>query len=440
MGSDDNDLRIQVILSAGDRPRRILLERRLSGAGRVAVTLQDVDSLSDVLGDRSFDVLVQDLEPGAGEEGGVRLVRGSGQGAELVVLDPEYGEAPATPSFSFLTRPLTPSEIKRLVSGDAGAPPRPRRRTAGGNEILGESPAMQRLLATVERVAVSTASVLIGGETGTGKSLIARALHEASDRSQRPFVVVNCGAFQDQLLESELFGHEKGSFTGAGTTKQGLFEVAHGGTLFLDEVAEMSPAMQAKLLQTLDTGELRRLGGTRLQRVDVRIVAATNKDLEAEVRAGRFREDLLFRLDVIRLEVPSLRQRREDVPALVELFLSRSHPPGQPPKGIAPAALRLLVEHSWPGNVRELANTLEGLSLLAPGPVIRAEDLPPALRPAGELELADAETPLPMSEVERLHILRTLRHTGGTKAAAARLLGIDVKTLNNKLRSYGIGP
>jgi len=287
-------------------------------------------------------------------------------------------------------------------------------------------------------VAASNAPVLISGETGTGKGLIARAIHQSSPRAEHPFLVINCSAFQDQLLESELFGHEKGAFTGAVSAKAGLFEVADGGTLFLDEVAEMSPAMQAKLLQVLDTGELRRVGGTRLWQVDTRIFAATNRDLEKEVRGGHFREDLFFRLNVVSLLVPPLRERREDIPRLVEHFLVRYQLPGQPKLTIAPAALALLVGYAWPGNVRELANTVERLVLLAPGPVITPEDLPANIRPSAEPPPRQEDTPLPLTEVERLSIMRALKYTQGKKAPAARLLGIDVKTLTHKIRIYNI--
>jgi DNA-binding NtrC family response regulator len=249
--------------------------------------------------------------------------------------------------------------------------------------------------------------------------------------------VINCGAFQDQLLESELFGHERGAFTGAAATKQGLFEVADRGTLLLDEVGEMSPAMQVKVLQVLDTRELRRVGGTRVHRVDVRIIAATNKDLAAEVRAGRFREDLHFRLNVLSLRVPPLRERREDIPALIEHFVRQFRAAGDAVKTIAPEALELLRAYPWPGNVRELANTIERLVILTPEAVIGPGDLPPNIR-QGTAAGAASRGPTSLAEMERLHIARVLAETGGRKMQAARLLGIDLKTLNNKIKLYSI--
>ncbi|MEM7048578.1 MAG: sigma-54 dependent transcriptional regulator [Acidobacteriota bacterium] len=427
---------IQVLLTEDGRPRRILLERPLPADGRLAVAIHDGDKLPAAWVDGGIAEVEQDVQIAETEDGtgAIRLAQGTSRYGEVIMLSATSEGRLPKPSeegpYDFLTRPLTRSELKELTQAAASARP--------SSPILGQSAAVLKLLDTIDRIAASPASVLIHGETGTGKTLAARAIHEASDRRDKPFVVVNCSAFQDQLLESELFGHEKGSFTGATAAKPGLFEVANGGTLFLDEVAEMTSAMQAKLLQTLDNGELRRVGGTKTRKVDVRIVAASNKDLKAEVKAGNFRQDLLFRLRVITLEVPALRERKEDIPLLVATFLTRYQLPGRRPKSIAPGALKLLQEYAWPGNVRELMNTIEGLILLSPEDEIGAQDLPPSLRPSTQLDLPDVEAPLPMSEVERLHVARALRYTKGSKAPAARLLGIDVKTLNNKIRNYGI--
>jgi transcriptional regulator with PAS, ATPase and Fis domain len=297
---------------------------------------------------------------------------------------------------------------------------------------------MAAVLAVVERIAAADANVLIEGESGTGKGLVAQTIHQQSPRARGPFLAVNCSGFQDQLLESELFGHEKGAFTGAVALKQGLFEVADRGTLFLDEVAEMTPAMQAKLLQVLDSREFRRVGGTRLHRADVRIVAATNKHMQEEVAAGRFREDLYYRLNVVGILVPPLRERREDIPILAAHFLARSQGSGRPRKTLSPESLRLLGEYAWPGNVRELSNLMERLAILAPGEVIQPEDLPATLS-ASRVSLPTAPAgPALLSEMERAHIARVLQDTGGKKLQAARLLGIDIKTLNKKVRDYGI--
>jgi len=440
---------IQVVFVEGGRPRRILLERGLPEDEPVVVAVKKGEPLPGFFGDQDLDVVVQDLDRGEGEAGEpLRVMRGSGQDSDVVIVAGTAGEGDGplsldSETYEYLTRPLSPAELRHLM-GEGTLPRRDERSGASARGrylapgILGVSEAMADLVERARRVGEGSVSVLIVGETGTGKSLIARTIHESSPRRDRPFVVVNCAALTEQLLESELFGHEKGSFTGATKTKPGLFEVADQGTLFLDEVAEMSAAMQAKLLTVLDTGELRRVGGTRTHKVDTRIVAATNKELDEEVREDRFREDLLFRLNVVTLTVPPLRERPEDVEVLVDHYLERFHPSNRPPLELSPAAKRLLQQYPWPGNVREVANTIEGLVLLAPGPTIRAEDLPPAIRSEiPEAPEAD-EPPPPMTEIERQHIVRTLRYTEGKKAPAARILGIDVKTLNNKIKSYGI--
>lgn len=446
---------LRLLLVKNDRPVKILLERELTGSGPIAVAFQAGDEIQDLLGKR-FDVTELDFElPSIGRIETRRRHR-DGESSEVVLVENRPPAAADVGSdsdshprvisdsgdYKFLTLPLNVDELDELTAEAdklrAAEEGETIRLAAESGIVANRSSAMRELLEIVRRIAAGSASVMIHGETGTGKTLIARHLHKSSPRSEQRFVAINCSAFQDQLLESELFGHEKGAFTGAVKAKPGLFEVAHKGTLFLDEVAEMTPAMQAKLLQVLDAGELRRLGGTESRRVDVRIIAATNKDPQREVRAGRFREDLLFRLSVIQLRVPPLRERPEDLPTLVEHFLDRCRLPGRPRKVVSPEVLQLLTAYAWPGNVRELANVIEGLILLAPGEEIQAKDLPPNLRPVGDLELSSSEAPLPLSEIERLHIIRALRFTEGKKAPAARLLGIDVKTLSNKIRLYEI--
>lgn len=444
---------IQVLVVDDEQPTRVLMERELPASGCVVVVAQSGEEALEVLSRQDFDVVLLDLKmPGLGGMATLRRLRGSGVSAEVVVLTghPEVEsaiEAMKLGAYDYLIKPFKLSEVEAVLKR-AAEKRRLReenialRRMVGqgdtGAVILGQSKAMRSLLETVERVAASNAPVLISGETGTGKGLIAQAIHQASLRAAHPFLVINCSAFQDQLLESELFGHERGAFTGAVVAKTGLFEVADEGTVFLDEVSEMSPAMQAKLLQVLDTGELRRVGGTRLRRVDTRIFGATNKNLQEEVRVGHFREDLFFRLNVISLVVPPLRDRREDIPQLVEHFFSRFRLPGQEPKSLSPEALQLLVGYAWPGNVRELANTIERLVLLVPGTIIEPEDLPPNIRPSADIPHREGDVPLPLTEIERLSIIRALKYTGGKKAPAARLLGIDVKTLTHKIQRYNI--
>jgi DNA-binding NtrC family response regulator len=281
--------------------------------------------------------------------------------------------------------------------------------------------------------------VLIQGESGTGKELIARALHARSPRAAAPLTIVDCGALQDTLLESELFGHERGAFTGAHRLKHGLFEIANNGTLFLDEIGEMSPGTQVKVLRALQSGEFRRVGANRHIRADIRIIAATNKDLRAEVQRGRFREDLYYRIAVIEIQVPALRERTEDIPLLVDYFLQANAYGRRQRLQITPDATDRLLGYAWPGNIRELRNCIERLSVLADGQVLTVEALPPRIVTATELAgPPDLREDMPLDEVERLHILRTLERHRWNKKRVASILGIDTKTLDNKLRRYGV--
>ena len=304
-------------------------------------------------------------------------------------------------------------------------------------QMIGESDKLKHTLALIDRVAPTTASVLILGESGTGKELIARRIHTFSERKDAPFVAINCGALTETLLESELFGHEKGSFTGASSTKKGLVEVADGGTLFLDEVGEMAPSLQSKLLRFLQEGEFFRVGGKEALHVNVRILSATNRDLENDVRQAKFREDLYYRLNTITLKSPALRERKEDLPLLIEHFA-----PGTL-QILTKEALECLKKYAWPGNIRELQNAVERMRILSAGKQIEIQDLPLNIRNANQLkpESQLSGTPpveMPLEELERIHILRCLNHFEGNKTRAAQSLGITIKTLYNKLHRYGI--
>jgi two-component system, NtrC family, response regulator len=305
--------------------------------------------------------------------------------------------------------------------------------------IVGESPELQAVFDVVKRAAPTKATVLILGESGTGKELIAQALHEESPRKSKPFVKVNCAALSESLLESELFGHEKGSFTGAVGRREGRFELADGGTLFLDEIGEISPALQIKLLRVLQTREFERVGGTQTVKVDVRLVAATNRDLSAEVKGGRFREDLFYRLNVVAVTLPPLRRRKGDIPALVSHFIEKyAQAYDKSIKRLAHGTLQALLSHGWPGNVRELENVVERAVVLARGEEICADDLPPTLRgprpkdlPAGSL-IPGAT----LQEIEREAILRTLEMVNGSTSRAAEVLGISVRKIQYRLKEY----
>jgi DNA-binding NtrC family response regulator len=355
----------------------------------------------------------------------------------------------------YLAKPFTPDEL-RMVCDRALAEDAMRRENAElrhalayGN-LLGRAPAMLRLAETVAKVAGADINVLIAGESGTGKELVARALHYQGARAGRPFVPVNCGALVDTLLESELFGHVRGAFTGAEQAKGGLFLAADHGTLFLDEIGELPLALQPKLLRALQNGEIKPVGGLEAQRVDVRVVAATNRDLAQAVAQASFREDLYYRLNVITIEVPALRERREDIPLLAQHFAAsaaRRARRGCP--DISPAAMEWLRAQLWPGNVRQLENAIERAVVLAAGNTLGIDDFQPrpgglaAPAPAPASMAAGARPPaaadlLSLDELERLHILRVLEACAGQKTRAAAILGINRTTLWKKLRHYGI--
>jgi DNA-binding NtrC family response regulator len=305
------------------------------------------------------------------------------------------------------------------------------------SQIIGKSPGMQRVFQIIERVAPTNTTVLVSGRTGTGKELVARALHFNSTRAGKPLVDINCGALPEQLVESELFGHVKGAFTGAGESKKGLFETAHGGTLFLDEVQSLKPDLQAKLLRALQERVIRRVGGRENIEVDVRVVAATNQDISEAVKKGEFREDLYYRLNVVGIFLPPLRERREDIPLLIEHFLQRYARPGEP-RYFSNEALRLLLGYEWPGNVRELQNAVEYALALGVGTTLTIADLP--LHIGGMVGQTGLAEPVgegrSLDEVERRHILRILEETDGNHLRAAEILGINRRTLYRKLEKY----
>ena len=313
----------------------------------------------------------------------------------------------------------------------------------GFESIIGHSEGMERLFERMRLVAPTRSTVLITGESGTGKELVANALHLASPRRGERFLAINCGAIPSDILESELFGHEKGSFTGAVARKIGKLELAHKGTLFLDEISELYPELQVKLLRVLEERKVMRVGGSELIDVDFRLVAATNRDLEKEVAAGRFREDLYYRLKVVTLHIPPLRERPGDIPLLAEHYLrtfSEDH--GKPPLTVAPEAMEALARYPWPGNVRELKNQIESLVVFHQDDAIRLKDLPYELRSGAAAPAADGRVqtrsgaPKTMAEIERQAILETLERTTGHRAEAAKMLDIGLRTLQRKLKEY----
>ncbi|MBI4549033.1 MAG: sigma-54-dependent Fis family transcriptional regulator [Ignavibacteriae bacterium] len=305
-------------------------------------------------------------------------------------------------------------------------------RKSGEFEIIGQCKTLQQVVDSAQRVAQSDSIILIQGPSGSGKELIAHLIHDASLRNDRPFVPVNCSSIPDALLESELFGHEKGAFTNAYTAKPGLVEVANGGTLFLDEVGDISPVVQPKLLRFLETGDFRRVGGTNELRADVRVVSATNKNLQEEARAGRFREDLLYRLNVITIRVPPLKDHREDIPLLVEHFLKKNARSKQP-KHLTERALHVLMMYDWPGNVRELEHVIEGAIILSQGDVIDIADLH-----LNDRDVEPQPESLTLEATEKIHIQKVLKMFNGNRKRSAEALNISEKGLYLKIKEYGI--
>lgn len=330
-----------------------------------------------------------------------------------------------------------------------------RRRLMEAGELgpmVGQSLAMRRVMALVEQVAPSTASVVIVGESGTGKELVARTIHDLSPRSRGPYIAINCAALPETLMESELFGHERGAFTGADRRREGCFELATGGTLLLDEIGEMKPELQAKLLRVIEERKIRRLGGSTEISVDVRVLAATNRNLEIQLRDGQFREDLYYRLNVFTIQLPTLRERSEDLPTLIEHFLRQLAPSaGKPVIGMDADCLELLKSQNWPGNVRQLRNVIERALVVTRGPMISVVDLPEEIKPRipgevtprvrsevkagnGVSSALDVHVGMSLSAVKRELLLQTLKFAGGNKAKAAEILGVSLKTLYNHLK------
>jgi len=395
-----------------------------------------------------YDVVLLDMKmPGMDGLAALREIRRLEPAPEVLILTGQGSvesavEAMRAGAFHYLTKPFHLEELEVQIQKAREQSALVRRASAferlmsgEKTELVGTSPAIERVRQLIRKVAPSETSVVIEGESGTGKELIARAIHEGSKRSSAPFVVVNCGALQESLLESEIFGHEKGAFTGAVRTREGLAEAAHSGTLFLDEIGEMSLAIQAKFLRFLESGDVRRVGSNRTLHVDVRVVAATNRTLADEVKTGRFREDLYYRLRVFSMEAPPLRDRQSDVPQLVAHFLATIRGVGQGPFRIDADAMEAAKRYSWPGNVRELKNAVERMMLLAENGHVTTACLPAEVaRTAARDALAPDE--LNIERVERHLILRALRETGGRKTEAAERLGISLRTLYNKLQIY----
>jgi len=440
----------RILLVDDDRTFRLSTAELLRQDGYQVVAVADGSEGAAAVEAEDFDLMLLDLR--MPEPGGLQVVealRARGHDIPILMIS-GFGtvesavEALHLGADDFLTKPVDPDVLSARV-GELleRRPTRERLEEAAVAGMVGRTAAMRAVFEAIRRVGPTDTTVLITGETGTGKELVARAVHEASRRSSGPFIPVNCSSLAEGVLESELFGHTRGSFTGATRDKAGLFEAAHGGTIFLDEIGDMSLRLQQRLLRVLQEREITRVGDTRTRSVDVRVVAATNRDLEDEVQAGRFRDDLYYRLNVFRIETPPLRSRRGDIAVLVDAALSRLEGrfPGGESFNLSPFAMRLLRAYDWPGNVRELFAAIESAAVRAERGRIEAQHLPAAVRGAGEgsaAEEGERYRQTGSEAQERREIEAALREADGVRSRVAERLGMSRTTLWRKMKKYGI--
>jgi DNA-binding NtrC family response regulator len=449
----------RVLIVEDDAAARVGLEQLVRSWGFTAESAKDgEDALEKVTSFRPAIVITDLVMPRMDGLGLLRALQQQGADATTLLLTAQGTvetavEAMKEGAYDYLTKPVDIQRLKILLDKiverletlrEVKSLRRQLREHGTFGTLIGNSPEMRKIYQVVEQAAPTSASVLITGESGTGKELVAQTIHQLSPRAAFQFIAINCAAIPETLLESEIFGHEKGAFTGAADRRQGCFELADRGMLFLDEIGEMTPATQVKLLRVLQEQKFRRLGGRTEQSVDVRIIAATNADPVEAVRQGKLREDLFYRLNVFSLRLPPLRERKEDLPLLIQSFINEFNARNQKAvAGVDHDAMRLLEQHSWPGNVRELRNVIERATILAPGQFIEAKHLPPVVE--GEAP-ASREAPMALAagitveEAERRLIMMTLAHTRDNKTRAAEILGISLKTLHNKLNKLRLRP
>jgi DNA-binding NtrC family response regulator len=429
---------------------RKLVGRELARAGYAVDTAAGLEEARRLIAQKTFHLVVLDVRmPDGSGLDLLKEIREISPTTEIVMLT-AYGtvqeaiRAMKEGAYDFLTKPCKLGELEAVLEKALEKQSLERGHTALQREVerlqpserfVGATPAVRELMRMVARVAETDSTVLIRGESGAGKELVARAVHRQSRRAQQPFVVVDCASLHENLLQSELFGHEKGAYTGAIRLKHGLFEVADRGTIFLDEIAEITPPLQVKLLRVLETGTFRRVGGTVDIKVDVRVIAATNRSLEQMMKEGAFREDLYYRLNVFSVHIPPLRERREDIPPLVEHFIRGSSIAPKRTVSVSPEAMEVLRRYLWPGNVRELENVIERALILCDGGVIEPEHLPMGVRLTPSFESGgDTNELLTLEEVERRYIKRVLDTCKGHRQRAAAILGISERNLYRKLK------
>ncbi|MEC7522321.1 MAG: sigma-54 dependent transcriptional regulator [Myxococcota bacterium] len=465
--SDDKK---QILVADDELNLRRVLEAQLKRDGYDVIAVEDGQQALDALEEHHVDVIISDLRMPK-VDGMTLLKQAVADFPDVpVIIITAHGtvdtavEALKLGAFDYITKPFEQSELRNVVGKAAKTRELTQREVApepsepGRYRLIGQSPPMVEVYNVIEKVADTPSTVLLTGESGTGKELIARALHENSSRKDRPFIRVNCAAIPRDLIESELFGYEKGAFTGAVTSKPGRFELAHGGTLFLDEIGEIPVNMQVKLLRAIQEQEFERVGGIKTIEVDVRLVAATNRDLAQEIKQGRFREDLYYRLNVVQVRLPPLRERTSDIPLLIEHFVKRFREKlKKDVVGATDGAMQRLLAHPWPGNIRELENVIERCILFSEGDRIDVGDLPPEVRVDAPSSAASApppkaaepasDQPTPglkeavreaASKVERELIVRALSQTGGNVTHTARLLKISRKSLQTKMKELGL--
>jgi DNA-binding NtrC family response regulator len=436
----------RLLIVDDDRTFRLSVAELLRQDGYEIELAEDASEAAQALERETFDLVLLDLRmPGLSGVRFVEVLRTRGARTPVLMIS-GFGtveaavEALQVGADDFLTKPVDPDVLSARVASLLERRPVHGARRGVSSGLIGQSAPMRAVFEQIRRVAPSKTTVLITGETGTGKELVARALHAASDRAEGPFVAVNCASLAEGVLESELFGHLRGAFTGAVTNKAGLFEAASGGTLLLDEVGDMSLRLQQRLLRVLQEGEVMPVGSTATKPIDVRVLAATHRDLGAETRAERFREDLLYRLRVFPIALPALRERLDDLPLLVEAALERVASRSRPgiPLSCSPLAMRVLRMHSWPGNVRELFAAIESASIQADGSVIQAHDLPESVREAYAVGRQGEARHRGNGTDERQAILDALKECGGARTQAAEILGISRTTLWRRMRDLGI--